>query len=108
MKTKTSLLVTALLASSHVLCFAQATNPVADSVASTNVSTKGNDEVVPLITIDDASLPDAIRTLARQAGINFQFDPEVINLAPDAQGKVPEQPKVSFRWENVTAMDALT
>lgn len=106
MKTKTSLLVTALLAASHVLCFAQATNPVADSVESTNVITK-TDEVVPLITIDDASLPDAIRTLARQAGINFQFDPEVINLPPDAQGRIPAQPTVSFRWENVTAMDAL-
>jgi type II secretory pathway component GspD/PulD (secretin) len=103
MKTKTSLLVTALLAASHVLCAAQATNGVADSVAPTNVT----NEVVPLITIDDASLPDAIRTLARQAGINFQFDPDVINPAPDATGKVPVPPTVSFRWENVTAMDAL-
>lgn len=114
MKTKTSLLVTALLAASHVLCFAQATNSVADpveansaddSVASTNVTAN---EVVPLITIDEAPLPDAIRTLARQAGINFQFDPEVLNPPPDASGKVPLPPTVSFRWENVTAMNALT
>lgn len=107
MKTKTNLLVIALFAASHVLCFAQATNPVADSVVSTNVITKTADEVVPLITIDDASLLDAIRTLARQAGINFQFDPDLLNPPPDASGKIPPQPTVSFRWENVTAMDAL-
>ena len=65
------------------------------------------DEIVPLIQIDEAPLPDAIRTLARQAGLNFQFDPKVLNLAPDATGKAPPQPTVSFRWENVTALEAL-
>ena len=70
-------------------------------------SQNGADEMVPLITIDEASLPDAIKTLARQAGINFQFDPAVLNPPPDATGKIPAQPNVSFRWENVTAMEAL-
>lgn len=70
-------------------------------------TTDGVNEVVPLIQIDDAELPNAINTLARQAGINFQFDPKVLNPAPDATGKLPLQPKVSFRWENVTAMEAL-
>ncbi|MEO7298805.1 MAG: secretin N-terminal domain-containing protein [Verrucomicrobiota bacterium] len=73
------------------------------SLADTNAS----DEIVPLVQIDDAPLADAIKTLARQAGINFQFDPRVLNPPPDATGKVPAQPAVSFRWENVTALEAL-
>src|SRR5262245_42276152 len=35
------------------------------------------DEPVPLIVIDDVPLTDAIRNLARQAGLNFQFDPRI-------------------------------
>ncbi|MEO6035835.1 MAG: secretin N-terminal domain-containing protein [Verrucomicrobiota bacterium] len=68
---------------------------------------EGSEDVVPLIQIDEAPLPDAIRTLARQANLNFQFDPKILNLVPDATGKVPAHPTVSFRWENVTAMEAL-
>jgi type II secretory pathway component GspD/PulD (secretin) len=63
-------------------------------------------EVVPLINIEDASLPDAIRTLARQAGINFQFDPKVLE-SKDATGKPIPQPTISFRFERVTPMQAL-
>lgn len=70
-------------------------------------SAAGSTEIVPLIQIDDAPLPDAIKTLARQAEINFQFDPKILNPAPDATGKIPPQPAVSLRWENVTAMEAL-
>ena len=68
---------------------------------------ESSDEIVPLIQIDEAPLPDAIKTLARQAGLNFQFDPRILNPPADAAGKVPSQPPVSFRWENVTAMEAL-
>ncbi len=64
-------------------------------------------EVVPLITIDDAPLPDAIRTLARQAGINFQFDNRILSGTPGPDGKIPAQPVVSLRWQNITALDAL-
>ena len=64
-------------------------------------------EVVPLIVIDDVPLTDAIRNLARQSGLNFQFDPRVTapNVGPD--GKPMPLPSVSFRWENVSAHDAL-
>jgi type II secretory pathway component GspD/PulD (secretin) len=64
-------------------------------------------EVVPLIVIDDVPLTDAIRNLARQSGLNFQFDPRVTapTLGPD--GKPLPLPSVSFRWENVSAHDAL-
>lgn len=63
--------------------------------------------MVPLIVIDDVPLTDAIRNLARQSGLNFQFDPRVTapNVGPD--GKPLPLPSVSFRWENVSAHDAL-
>jgi general secretion pathway protein D len=56
------------------------------------------DEVVPLIVIDDVPLTDAIRNLARQSGLNFQFDPRVTSS---------NQPNVSIRFENVSAQEAL-
>src|ERR1043166_3503685 len=62
-------------------------------------------EIVPLIVIDDVPLTDAIRNLARQSNLNFQFDPRV--AAAGADGKVTNQPNVSIRFENVTAPEAL-
>jgi len=56
------------------------------------------DEIVPLIVIDDVPLTDAIRNLARQSGLNFQFDPRV---------GVSNQPNISIRFENVSAQEAL-
>jgi len=116
MKLTTSLLVLATLIGSCLLTQAQDNNTAAAAVEDTSAApaaqddathVEGADEIVPLIQIDEAPLPDAIRTLARQAGLNFQFDPKILNLAPDASGKVPPHPAVSFRWENVTAMEAL-
>jgi type II secretory pathway component GspD/PulD (secretin) len=56
-------------------------------------------EVVPLIVIDDVALLDAVKNLARQAGLNFQFDPRVTVMS--------NQPNVTVRFENVSAEDAL-
>jgi type II secretory pathway component GspD/PulD (secretin) len=56
-------------------------------------------EVVPLIVIDDVPLLDAVKNLARQSGINFQFDPRVT-----AQSN---QANVTVRFVDVTAEDAL-
>lgn len=56
------------------------------------------DEVVPLIVIDEVPLTDAIRNLARQSNLNFQFDPRITSS---------NQPTVSIRFENVTASEAL-
>jgi type II secretory pathway component GspD/PulD (secretin) len=53
---------------------------------------------VPLIVIDDVPLTDAIRNLARQSNLNFQFDPRVTSS---------NQPNVSIRFENVSAQEAL-
>ncbi|MEY2409953.1 MAG: ral secretion pathway protein [Verrucomicrobiota bacterium] len=56
------------------------------------------DEPVPLIVIDDVPLTDAIRNLARQSNLNFQFDPKI---------GASNQPNVSIRFENVSAAEAL-
>lgn len=65
--------------------------------------------VIPLIVIDDTPLLDAIRNLARQAGINLMIDPRVAYGQPDPAkpGAVVAQPSVSIRWENITAEQAL-
>src|SRR5262249_51444071 len=55
-------------------------------------------EVVPLIVIDDVPLTTAIQNLARQANLNFQFDPRISGS---------NQPNVTIRFENVTAQEAL-
>jgi type II secretory pathway component GspD/PulD (secretin) len=55
-------------------------------------------EIIPLIQIEDVPLTDAIRNLARQSNLNFQFDPRVMTT---------NQPNVSIRFEKVTAQEAL-
>src|SRR5205814_674243 len=42
-------------------------------------------EVVPLIVIDDVPLNDAIRNLARQSNLNFQFDPRITAAGGDGK-----------------------
>ncbi|MEY2427728.1 MAG: type pilus assembly protein PilQ [Verrucomicrobiota bacterium] len=63
--------------------------------------------VIPLIVMDDVPLTDAIKNLARQAGLNYIMDPAISfgQIGPD--GKPIPQPSVSIRWENVTAEQAL-
>jgi type II secretory pathway component GspD/PulD (secretin) len=63
--------------------------------------------IIPLIVMDDVPLTDAIKNLARQAGLNYMLDPKVAfgQIGPD--GKPIPQPTVSIRWENVTAEQAL-
>ena len=56
-------------------------------------------EVVPLIVIDDVPLVDAVKNLARQAGLNYLPDPKLLTLS--------NQPNVTLRLENQTAQDAL-
>ena len=62
-------------------------------------------ELVPLIVIDEVPLTDAIRNLARQSNLNFQFDPRITGVGAD--GKPTNQPNVSIRFENVSAQEAL-
>ena len=78
--------------------------------AATEIQTNATSEVggtIPLIVMDDVPLTDAIKNLARQAGLNYILDPKVSfgQVGPD--GKAVPQPSVSIRWENVTASQAL-
>src|SRR4029077_2581558 len=63
--------------------------------------------VIPLIVMDDVPLTDAIKNLARQAGLNYMLDPKIGFGQPGPDGKVTPQPSVSIRWENITAEQAL-
>src|SRR5262245_5685212 len=67
------------------------------AVAATNLPPA---ELVPLIVIEDSPLIDAIKNLARLANINIHFDPRVLTQT--------NLPSVTVRFENVTAVDALT
>src|SRR5260221_1006260 len=93
-----------------------ATNaPAADAAATTAAPASADaataapqpGAVIPMIVMDDVPLTDAIKNLARQAGLNYMLDPKVAfgQVGPD--GKPIPQPTVSIRWENVTAEQAL-
>ncbi len=78
--------------------------------ASTTIQTNATSDpggVIPLIVMDDVPITDAIKNLARQAGLNYILDPKVSfgQVGPD--GRPVAQPSVSIRWENVTAAQAL-
>ena len=82
--------------------------PAAEAPAAAKTSSPAQPgAVIPLIVMDDVPLTDAIRNLARQAGINYLLDPKIGfgQLGPD--GKPAPQPSVSIRWENITAEQAL-
>jgi type II secretory pathway component GspD/PulD (secretin) len=85
---------------------AAATATPADDPAASPTGQPGT--VIPLIVMDDVPLTDAIKNLARQAGLNYMLDPKVSFGQPGPDGKVVPQPTVSIRWENVTAQQALT
>ncbi|MBM3845482.1 MAG: hypothetical protein FJ405_04230 [Verrucomicrobia bacterium] len=86
---------------------APAAEPTAPGAPTETPAGPDGTEVVPLIVIDDVPLTDAVRNLARQSGLNFQFDPRVTAPQPGPDGKPMPMPNVSFRWENVSAQDAL-
>jgi type II secretory pathway component GspD/PulD (secretin) len=78
--------------------------PQQDAATNTAAATSS---AMPLISMDDTLLTDAIKTLARQAGLNYMLDPKLSFIQPGPDGRVT-QPSVSFRLENVTAEQALT
>jgi type II secretory pathway component GspD/PulD (secretin) len=83
--------------------------PAAEAPAAANTSSAAQPgTVIPLIVMDDVPLTDAIRNLARQAGINYMLDPKIGYGQTGVDGKITAQPSVSIRWENITAEQALT
>lgn len=63
------------------------------------------------LILDDAPLPDVIKILARQAGINYQLEPKILDGVPmdkpDGTIEIIPHPNISIRFENVTARQAL-
>ena len=58
--------------------FAQTAAPAAEAPgAATTSSAAQPGTVIPLIVMDDVPLIDAVRNLARQAGINYMLDPKI-------------------------------
>ncbi len=84
---------------------AEAAPPPPDVAKASATPELGN--LIPLIVMDDVPLTDAIRNLARQAGLNYILDPKIGfgQVGPD--GKIMAQPSVSVRWESITAEQAL-
>ena len=70
-------------------------------------SSDTNRGIIPFIDMEEVALTDAIKNLARQAGLNYMLDPKVTfgQIGPD--GKQISQPSLTVRWENVTAQQAL-
>jgi len=97
------------LCAGSLAVLAQNNTPAAEAPAPVKtVTTAQPGTVIPLIVMDDVPLTDAIRNLARQAGLNYMLDPKIGYGQPGADGKPTPQPSVSIRWENITAEQALT
>ncbi len=64
-------------------------------------------ETIPLIQMENVPLKDAIRNLARQAGLNYILDPRLEGPWEVADGKPGREPPVNARWENLSADQAL-
>src|SRR5205814_678000 len=52
-------------------------------------------------------LAEAIASMAKQAGIRCTVDPVLDSVAVEPQGKRISKTKVSLRWENISARQAL-
>jgi type II secretory pathway component GspD/PulD (secretin) len=112
MKQKLSLLTIVGLFACAVAAMAQTNTPVAETPAATTSATPAATPtqpgaIIPIIIMDDVPLTDAIKNLARQAGLNYMLDPKIAYGQVGADGKIIAQPSVSVRWENVTAEQAL-
>jgi len=70
------------------------------SVASSTASPAADEQVVSVIEMENVLLTDAIRQLARQARLNIVIDPR-LSASPF------DRVTVSFRWQDVTAREAL-
>src|SRR5437870_4297255 len=84
--------------------------PAAETNAPAVVTAPGTAQpgtILPLIVMDEVSLREAIRNLARGAGLNYMLDPKIGFGQMGTDGKPIPEPTVSIRWENVTAEQAL-
>jgi type II secretory pathway component GspD/PulD (secretin) len=118
MKMKTNLLGLAGFLATALIGVAQTNPPAADAPAAPAVVTApvnppapvvsaAPGTLIPLIVMDEVPLTDAIKNLARQAGLNYMLDPKIPYGATGPDGKPIPQPLVSLRWENITPDQAL-
>ncbi len=70
--------------------------PVPTSQVGTNTS-----DIIPLLVMDSVSLTEAVTKVASAASLAVSLDPKLSATDFDAQGTV------SFRWERITARQAL-
>jgi hypothetical protein len=63
----------------------------------------GDADKIPLVKLEDVPLWHAIRNLARQAGINYIIDPELLRRDGDFRAPIV----VNGRWEDITAKEVL-
>ncbi len=66
-----------------------------------------NEALIPLIQFSDVPITTAIENLARQAEINFMYDPKIGYGQPDENGQIKREPVLSIRWEKVSGRQAL-
>ncbi len=71
------------------------------------VTTRADDEVLPLIAMDTVQLTDAINNLARRAGGNYILDSKVQEFFMFSNRRSTLPPTISQRWTNTTARAAL-
>ena len=62
---------------------------------------------IPLIRMDDVPLDEAVKSLARQAGVTYALDPAVDISRAGMAGPTTPQPSVNIRWEKLTGKQAL-
>ena len=86
-------------------------NPLGTVIFSLGAATETNgssiDLRIPLIQFADVPLTLGISNLAFQAGIIVTLDPKIGYGQPDQNGQIKPDPGLSFRWENITAKEAL-
>jgi len=84
------------------------TTPAAVTSDSTGVpAIHDPNAIIPMVVMEDVLLTDAIKNLARQAGLNYMLDPKINYGGTNPDGTPKSQPPVSIRWENITADQAL-
>ena len=76
-------------------------SPVSASPVSASPVAVNARKIIPLINMDDVPLADAITHLAAAAELKVVFGPGISGPAFNIQGTV------SFRWERITARQAL-
>ena len=67
----------------------------------------GTNSVIPLIVMDSVPLNDAIKNLSRQAQLDVSLDPALRVPSAGPVTRAMSQWEVFFRWERVTAGQAL-